>query len=128
MIKEVIYTDRAPRPIGPYSQAIKIGPWLFISGQIPIDPSTGHIVEGDIEAQTQRVLENIKAILEAANCTLKDVIKVTVYLVDLNDFQRFNKVYCRYFPDSPPARTTVQVSALPRGVRIEIDAIAYKEG
>lgn len=127
MSKEIIYTNKAPKPIGPYSQAVKVGPWLFISGQIPIDPATGYVVEGDIEVQTQRVLENIRAILEAANYTLKDVVKVTVYLTDLNDFQGFNKVYSSYFSESPPARTTVQVSALPRGVRIEIEAIAYKE-
>lgn len=127
MVKEVIYTDKAPKPIGPYSQAIKVGSWLFLSGQIPIDPRSGDIVEGDIEVQTRRVLENIKAILENAGFTLGDIVKVTVYLVDLNDFPRFNKVYSEYFKDKPPARTTVQVAALPRSVRIEIDAIAYKE-
>lgn len=127
MVKEVIYTDKAPKPIGPYSQAIKVGSWLFLSGQIPIDPRSGDIIEGDIEVQTRRVLENIKAILENAGFTLGDIVKVTVYLVDLNDFPRFNKVYSEYFKDRPPARTTVQVAALPRSVRIEIDAIAYKE-
>jgi len=127
LVKEVIYTDKAPKPIGPYSQAIKVGSWLFLSGQIPIDPRSGDIVEGDIEVQTRRVLENIKAILENAGFTLGDIVKVTVYLVDLNDFPRFNKVYSEYFKDKPPARTTVQVAALPRSVRIEIDAIAYKE-
>lgn len=127
MVKEVIYTDKAPKPIGPYSQAIKVGSWLFLSGQIPIDPRSGDIIEGDIEVQTRRVLENIKAILENAGFTLGDIVKVTVYLVDLNDFPRFNKVYSEYFKDKPPARTTVQVAALPRSVRIEIDAIAYKE-
>jgi 2-iminobutanoate/2-iminopropanoate deaminase len=127
LVKEVIYTDKAPKPIGPYSQAIKVGSWLFLSGQIPIDPRSGDIIEGDIEVQTRRVLENIKAILENAGFTLGDIVKVTVYLVDLNDFPRFNKVYSEYFKDKPPARTTVQVAALPRSVRIEIDAIAYKE-
>jgi len=127
LVKEVIYTDKAPKPIGPYSQAIKVGSWLFLSGQIPIDPRSGDIIEGDIEVQTCRVLENIKAILENAGFTLGDIVKVTVYLVDLNDFPRFNKVYSEYFKDKPPARTTVQVAALPRSVRIEIDAIAYKE-
>jgi 2-iminobutanoate/2-iminopropanoate deaminase len=127
LVKEVIYTDKAPKPIGPYSQAIKVGSWLFLSGQIPIDPRSGDIIEGDIEVQTRRVLENIKAILENAGFTLGDIVKVTVYLVDLNDFPRFNKVYSEYFKDRPPARTTVQVAALPRSVRIEIDAIAYKE-
>lgn len=127
MVKEVVFTDKAPKPIGPYSQAVKVGPWLFLSGQIPIDPSTGLIVEGDIEVQTRRVLENIKAILEASGYTLNDVVKVTVYLVDLNDFQKFNKVYSEYFSDKPPARTTVQVAGLPRGAKIEIDVTAYRE-
>ncbi|MEM1645780.1 MAG: RidA family protein [Ignisphaera sp.] len=127
MIKEIVYTDKAPKPIGPYSQAIRVGPWLFLSGQIPIDPATGGVVEGDIEVQTRRVLENIKAILEVAGYTLGDVVKVTVYLVDLNDFQKFNKIYGEYFKEKPPARTTVQVAALPRGAKIEIDVIAYKE-
>ncbi|MEM0371679.1 MAG: RidA family protein [Ignisphaera sp.] len=127
MAKEIIYTDKAPKPIGPYSQAVKIGPWLFISGQIPIEPSTGRIIEGDIKDQTRRVLENIKSILEACNYSLKDVVKVTVYLTDLNDLQDFNTIYSLYFDEKPPARTTVQVSALPRGVKVEIDVIAYRE-
>ncbi|MEM2201773.1 MAG: RidA family protein [Ignisphaera sp.] len=126
MVKEIVYTDKAPKPIGPYSQAIRVGPWLFLSGQIPIDPATGGVVEGDIEVQTRRVLENIKAILEVAGYTLGDVVKVTVYLVDLNDFQKFNKIYGEYFNEKPPVRTTVQVAALPRGARVEVDVIAYK--
>jgi 2-iminobutanoate/2-iminopropanoate deaminase len=128
MRKEVVYTDKAPKPIGPYSQAVKVGPWLFLSGQIPIDPRSGEVVDGDIEVQTRRVLENVKAILESVGYTLDDVVKVTVYLADLKDFPRFNNVYSEYFKDKPPARTTVQVAGLPRNAKIEIDVIAYKEG
>ncbi|MCC6016257.1 MAG: RidA family protein [Desulfurococcaceae archaeon] len=128
MRKEVVYTDKAPKPIGPYSQAVKVGPWLFLSGQIPIDPRSGEVVDGDIEVQTRRVLENVKAILESMGYTLDDVVKVTVYLADLKDFPRFNNVYSEYFKDKPPARTTVQVAGLPRNAKIEIDVIAYKEG
>jgi 2-iminobutanoate/2-iminopropanoate deaminase len=128
MRKEVVYTDKAPKPIGPYSQAVKVGPWLFLSGQIPIDPRSGEVVDGDIEVQTRRVLENVKAILESMGYTLDDVVKVTVYLADLKDFPRFNNVYSEYFKDKPPARTTVQVTGLPRNAKIEIDVIAYKEG
>ena len=123
-----MYTDKAPKPIGPYSQAVKVGPWLFLSGQIPIDPRSGEVVDGDIEVQTRRVLENVKAILESVGYTLDDVVKVTVYLADLKDFPRFNNVYSEYFKDKPPARTTVQVAGLPRNAKIEIDVIAYKEG
>jgi len=123
-----VYTDKAPKPIGPYSQAVKAGPWLFLSGQIPIDPRSGEVVDGDIEVQTRRVLENVKAILESVGYTLDDVVKVTVYLADLKDFPRFNNVYSEYFKDKPPARTTVQVAGLPRNAKIEIDVIAYKEG
>lgn len=126
MGKEIIYTNKAPKPIGPYSQAVKIGPWLFVSGQLPIDPVTNNIVEDDIDGQTRRVFENIKAILESCGYTFNDIVKITVYLVDLNDFQKFNEVYKLYFEKNAPARTTVQVSALPRGARVEIDVIAYK--
>ncbi len=124
---EIISTDKAPRPVGPYSQAIKAGPFLFISGQIPIDPSTNEVIKGDIRAQTRRVLDNIKAILEAAGYSLKDVVSVTVFLKDLKLFSEFNEVYAEYFPENPPTRTTVEVSNLPKGVLIEMNAIAYKE-
>ena len=125
MVKEVIYTDKAPKPVGPYSQAIKVGPFLFISGQIPIDPKTNEVVKGGIAVQTRRVLENIKAILEEAGYSLEDVVSVTVFLKDLKLFEEFNKVYSEYFPVDPPARTTVEVSNLPKGVLVEINAIAY---
>ncbi|HII61291.1 2-iminobutanoate/2-iminopropanoate deaminase [Pyrococcus horikoshii] len=126
-MKEVIFTENAPKPIGPYSQAIKAGNFLFIAGQIPIDPKTGEIVKGDIKDQTRQVLENIKAILEAAGYSLNDVIKVTVYLKDMNDFAKMNEVYAEYFGESKPARVAVEVSRLPKDVLIEIEAIAYKE-
>jgi 2-iminobutanoate/2-iminopropanoate deaminase len=119
-----ITTDRAPKAIGPYSQAIRAGGWLFLSGQVPIDPATSQLVSGTIEQETARILENLKAVLEAAGAGLDHVVKTTVYLVDLKDFEAMNAAYARYFGDTRPARATVQVSALPRGARIEIEAIA----
>jgi len=127
MSKEVIQTDKAPAAIGPYSQAIKCGGVLFISGQIPVDPDTGEIVAGDIKAQTKRVLDNLKAILAAAGLDLSAVVKTTVYLSDMNDFPEMNEVYADYFSHAPPARATVQVAGLPKGVSVEIDAIAVCE-
>jgi len=124
-VKEIIFTEKAPKPIGPYSQAIKIGNSLFISGQIPVDPKSGELVEGDIRAQTHQVLKNIKAIVEAAGGTLNNVIKVTVYLDDMDDFAEMNEVYSQYFSESKLARTTIEVSRLPKNVKIEIEAIAY---
>ena len=124
MSKDVIATSQAPSAIGPYSQAVRSGPWVFVSGQIPIDPATGKIVEGDIAAQTERVLKNLAAILEAAGAGLAQVVKTTVYLRDLTEFARMNEVYARFFADKPPARATVEVSRLPRDVQVEIDAIA----
>jgi len=125
-VKEAVFTERAPRPIGPYSQAIKLGNLLFVSGQIPIDPATNEVVKGGIREQTERVLENVKAILEAANMTLDDVIMAFVYLSDMADFPQFNEVYSRYFKERPPARVTVAVKSLPRDVKVEIAVIAGK--
>lgn len=122
-MKEAVFTDKAPEPIGPYSQAVKAGGFLFISGQIPVDKD-GKLVEGDIKAQTRQVLENIRAILEAAGAGLDDVVKVTVYLKDMNDFGAMNEVYAEYFGSSKPARAAVEVSRLPKDVRIEVEAIA----
>jgi len=122
--KEVIATSRAPAAIGPYSQAIRCGQLVFVSGQIPLDPATGKILESDIAAQTERVLQNLAAILEAAGSSLSRVLKTTVYLVDLNDFAAMNEVYARFFAECPPARATVQVARLPRDVRVEIEAVA----
>lgn len=125
--KKIIYTERAPKPIGPYSQAIVAGDFIFTSGQIPIDPRTNQVVQGDIKGQTRQVLENLKAVLEAAGATFDDVVKVNVYMKDLNEFSAMNEVYSEYFKNSPPARTTVEVSRLPRDVKIEIDLIAVKK-
>src|SRR4029453_7459748 len=124
MAHEVLATDRAPRAIGPYSQAIRAGDLLFVSGQIPIDPATGTLVEGDIAVQTRRVLDNLAAILAAAGASFEHVVKTTVFLLDMNDLAAMNAVYATYVPTPPPARSTVQVSRLPRDVRVEIDTIA----
>ncbi len=123
-MKQIISTDRAPKAIGPYSQAIRSGDLVFLSGQVPIDPKTGELVGGDIGTQTDRVLDNLEAVLTAAGCGFDDVVKTTIYLVDLGDFQAVNQTYAKRFTTSPPARATVQVSALPKGARVEIDAIA----
>jgi 2-iminobutanoate/2-iminopropanoate deaminase len=116
----------APTAIGPYSQAIDAGDFVFLSGQVPMDPKTGELVAGDIAVQTDRVLDNLAAVLEAAGCSFADVVKTTIYLVDLGDFQAVNATYAKRFTGAPPARATVQVSALPKGARVEIDAIAKK--
>lgn len=121
---KTIATEQAPRAIGPYSQAVVWQGLAFLSGQIPLDPATNQIVEGDIAAQTQRVLENLKAVLEACGSSLARVLKTTVYLKDMSEFPRMNEVYARYFPQNPPARATVGVARLPRDVRVEIDALA----
>jgi len=123
-MKQIVTTEAAPRAIGPYSQAVISRGLVFVSGQIPLDPATGQMVAGDIAAQTERVLENLRAILEASGSSLDRVIKTTVYLADLEDFPKVNEVYARYFPSAPPARATVQVARLPRDARIEIEAIA----
>ena len=121
---ESIQTDRAPQAIGPYSQAIKANGFVFASGQIPLDPTSMKIVEGGIEEQTERVLDNLKAVLEAAGSSLDRVVKTTVYLADMNEFAAMNEVYARYFGATRPARATVQVARLPRDVRVEIDVVA----
>jgi 2-iminobutanoate/2-iminopropanoate deaminase len=123
-VKEVIATDRGPKAIGPYSQAIRANGFLFVSGQIPLDPATQQLISGDISAQTERVLENLKGIVEAAGSSLDRVVRATVFLADMNEFAAMNEVYGRYFQKQPPARSTVQVSRLPRDVRVEIDVIA----
>ena len=123
-MKDVIATDHGPKAIGPYSQAIRANGFVFISGQVPLDPRTQEMVEGDIARQTERVLENLKGIVEAAGSSLDKVVKTTVYLADLADFAAMNEVYGRYFKARPPARATVQVARLPKDARIEIDLIA----
>ena len=125
MPKTIVRSDRAPAPVAAYSQATRAGGFLFASGQIPIDPKTGELVKSGIEDETRQVLENLKAVLEAGGATLADVVKITAYLTDMNDFAAFNAVYVSYFPEQPPARATVAVLGLPRGVRVEIDAIAH---
>lgn len=124
MGKRVIQTEKGPKAIGPYSQAIQAGNLLFLSGQIPIDPKTGELIMGDIRKQTQQVLENMKGILESQRLGMEDVVKVTIFLKDMGNFSQVNEVYATYFPSSPPARSTVEVAKLPRDVDIEIEAIA----
>jgi 2-iminobutanoate/2-iminopropanoate deaminase len=126
LTKEKVFTKKAPKPVGPYSQAVASGDFIFVSGQIALDPKTSKIVEGGIEAQTVRVLENIKNILESVDLSLSDVVKTSVFLSDINDFQAFNSVYGRYFENEPPARTTVQANLMV-GVLVEIDAIAQSK-
>lgn len=121
---KIIATERAPKAIGPYSQAVTWQGLIFLSGQIPLDPETGQLVEGDIAVQTERVLGNLQAVLEAAGSSLAQVLKTTVYLKDMGEFARMNEVYARYFPGAPPARATVEVARLPREARVEIEAIA----
>jgi len=123
-MKQIVSTDRAPKAIGPYSQAAISNGWAFLSGQIPLDPATGQIVDGDIATQTARVFENLKAVLEAAGSSLERVVKTTVYLKDMGEFARMNEVYATYFTIDPPARATVEAARLPRDVRVEIDCIA----
>jgi len=124
-MKEIISTELAPKAIGPYSQAVKHRGLVFCSGQIPLDPATGQMVEGGIEAQTVRVLESLGAVLRAAGASYETVLKTTIFVQDLNDFAAVNEVYGRYFPVDPPARATVQVARLPRDVKVEIEAIAF---
>lgn len=123
-MKQVITTDRGPKAIGPYSQAIKANGFIFVSGQIALDPATGAIADGDVRAQTERVMENLKGIVEAAGSSLDKVVKTTVFLKDMNDFAAMNETYGPYFPANPPARATVEVARLPRDVRVEIELIA----
>ena len=121
-----VKTDRGPAAIGPYSQAIEAGDFVFVSGQIPIDPATGSLVTGDVAAQTERVMRNLGAILEAAGSSLDRAVKATIYLKDLKDFEAVNRVYAKSFTGDPPARATVEVAGLPKGALLEIDVVALK--
>jgi 2-iminobutanoate/2-iminopropanoate deaminase len=124
-MKQTISTDKAPKALGAYSQAVVYGGLAYLSGQIPIDPASNNVIEGGISAQTERVLENIKAVLAACGASLDSVLKTTVYLKDIGDFMPMNQTYERYFPKNPPARSTVQAAKLPRDVGVEIDVIAF---
>lgn len=123
-MKDVVLTDRGPKPIGPYSQAIKSNGFLFASGQVALDPITNEFVGGDIRQQTERVLENVKGVIEAAGCHLHRVVKTTVFLKNMSDFAAMNEVYAKYFPLAPPARSTVEVARLPKDALVEIEVIA----
>ena len=125
-MKKVISTTEAPLAVGPYSQAIAAGQFVFCSGQIPLEPGTGILVEGDISRQTERVLQNIAAVLRAYDLGMEHVVKTTVFLTDLGNFAEMNAEYSKFFPDDPPARSTIQVAALPKGANVEIEAIALK--
>ncbi len=127
-MKEIISTQSAQQAIGPYSQAIKIGQFLFTSGQIPLDPQTGEFVAGGIKEQTEQVLRNLTAVLKASGAELRQVVKTTVFLAEMSDFAVMNEVYGSFFTENPPARSTVQAAGLPRGARVEIELIAWLEG
>lgn len=126
-MREIIKTERAPAAIGPYSQAVRAGNFVFASGQIPIDPKTGEFVAGGVAEQTEQVMRNLAAVLEAAGSGLDRIIKTTVFLADMNNFAAMNEVYGRFFKENPPARATVQAARLPRDARVEIEAIALVE-
>ncbi|MDA7851256.1 RidA family protein [Gammaproteobacteria bacterium] len=123
MTKEIIFTQKAPKAIGPYSQAVKAGGFLFVSGQIPINPETGDLMTSSIEEQANQVILNLKSICEAAGSGLEDIVKLTIYLTDLGNFAKVNEAMLEYFPEPYPARATVEISALPLGVNVEMDAI-----
>jgi 2-iminobutanoate/2-iminopropanoate deaminase len=125
-MKKVIQTNSAPAAIGPYSQAIDVGNLVYCSGQIPLDPASGQVLTGDVKAQTELVMKNIEAVLTAAGLTFQNVVKTTIFLTSMGDFQTVNEVYGRFFPEQPPARSTVAVAALPRGVNVEIEVIAAR--
>jgi 2-iminobutanoate/2-iminopropanoate deaminase len=124
MRRHIVLTPGAPKPIGPYSQAVLIDGWLFCSGQVALDPETGQRVEGDVRAQAERALRNLQAVVEAAGGSLRDVVKTTIFLQSLGDFPAVNEVYARFFPADPPARSTVEAARLPKGALVEIEAVA----
>ena len=126
-MKKIVSTTEAPAAIGPYSQAIRVGNLVFTSGQIPLDPKSGNMVEGDVTDQARRVLDNLTAVLKAENVTMSNIVKTTIFLTDMNDFAKVNEIYGSYFKETPPARSTVAVAALPKGARVEIECIALAE-
>lgn len=125
-MKKVIQSENAPKPVGPYSQAIEAGNMLFCSGQIAIDPTTDAVLTGDVETQTRQVMKNIKAVLDKAGYSWNQIVKTTIFLTDMSDFTKVNAIYAEAFKELPPARSTVQVSGLPKGVNVEIEVTAYK--
>lgn len=127
MKREIVSTDRAPKAVGPYSQAVRVGDFIFAAGQAAIDPATGKLVEGDIAAQTRQVLKNLSAVLEAVGSSLAQAVKTTVFLTDMDDFAAMNSVYAEFFPTDPPARSTVEVARLPLGALVEIEVVAVKD-
>ena len=127
MTRRAVSTSGAPAAAGPYSQAIATNDLVFCAGQVGLDPATGEMVPGGVEAETERVLKNLEAVLDSAGCSFADVVKTTCFLADIADFATFNAIYARFFPDPPPARSTFQVAALPKGARVEIEAIAVRE-
>jgi 2-iminobutanoate/2-iminopropanoate deaminase len=126
MAKKVHLSPKAPKPIGPYSQAIEANGFVFFAGMIPLDPATGEIVKGDVTAQAKRVMENISALIETTDLTFENIVKTTIYLTDMNDFNAVNEVYGQHFKAAPPARTTIAVAGLPRGAKVEIEVIACR--
>ncbi len=126
-MKKIVSTTEAPAAVGPYSQAVRVGQFVFTAGQIPLDPKSGQIVSPDISEQTRRVLDNLTAVLAAENLNFNHIVKTTIFLMDMNDFQAVNEVYASYFNAQPPARSTVQVSGLPKGARVEIECIAVSD-
>jgi len=127
MERQAIHSDQAPKALGPYSQAIKAGMFVFCAGQTPIDPATGNLVVGGIEEQTRQVLKNLSAVLQAAGTSLNNAVKTTVFLLDMNEFQKMNAVYAEFFPTNAPARSTIQVARLPKDARVEIEVIALAQ-
>ncbi len=124
-MRKTISSENAPKALGPYSQAVRAGDYVFLSGQVPINPETGKLVENSLDDEVRQVLKNLTAVMEAAGGTLKNIVKSTIFLTDMNDFAAVNKVYGEHFPENPPARACVQVSKLPLGARVEIEAVAY---
>jgi len=125
-MKKIILTENAPAPIGPYSQAVEVGNMVYCSGQIPLDPKSGQVLTGDVQAQAALVMKNIEAVLSAAGLQFKNVVKTTIFLTDMKDFVAVNEIYGKYFPENPPARSTVAVAGLPKGVQVEIEVIASR--
>ena len=125
-MKKIIKTENAPAAIGPYSQAVDLGSIVFCSGQIALDPKSGQVVDGDVKAQTEQVMKNVEAVLTAAGLNFNSVVKTTIFLTDMNDFGIVNEIYGRFFPENPPARSTVAVAGLPKGVKVEVEVIAHR--